>query len=86
MLVAHVPDPVSAARARTEWAYTGPLNSPIGQALLAADPDGPLMVQITKLYHTADASDFDAFGRVMSGTLKPGQWCRVLGECSPSDG
>ena len=38
------------------------------------------MVQITKLYNTADATAFHAFGRVMSGTLRPGDSVRVLGE------
>ena len=50
------------------------------------DPDGPLMIQITKLYHTADAQDFRAFGRVFSGTLRRGMEVKVLGEgYSPED-
>lgn len=44
------------------------------------------MVQITKLYHTADAQDFRAFGRVLSGTVKRGMEVKVLGEnYSPED-
>lgn len=35
---------------------------------------------MTKLYHTADAEQFRAFGRVMSGTVKAGQVVKVLGE------
>lgn len=35
---------------------------------------------MTKLYHTADAEHFRAFGRVMSGTVKVGQVVKVLGE------
>ena len=46
----------------------------------ACDPKGPVMVQITKLYHTTDAQSFRAFGRVMSGTLKKGADVKVLGE------
>ena len=43
------------------------------------------MVNITKLYTKPDASGFDAFGRVLSGTLKPGP-VHVLGEgYSPDD-
>jgi 116 kDa U5 small nuclear ribonucleoprotein component len=50
------------------------------------DPDGPVMVQITKLYHTTDAQSFRAFGRVISGTLKKGLEVKVLGEgYSPED-
>ena len=33
-----------------------------------------------QLYVSADATTFDAFGRVMSGTVKVGQQVRVLGE------
>jgi U5 small nuclear ribonucleoprotein component len=41
---------------------------------------------ITKLYHTADAQTFRAFGRVMSGTIRQGQLVKVLGEgYSPDD-
>ena len=52
----------------------------------ACDPDGPVMVQIAKLYHTTDAQSFRAFGRVISGTLKKGLEVKVLGEgYSPED-
>jgi len=44
------------------------------------------MVQIAKLYHTTDAQNFRAFGRVISGTLKKGLEVKVLGEgYSPED-
>lgn len=50
------------------------------------DPEGPVMVQIAKLYHTTDAQSFRAFGRVISGTLKKGLEVKVLGEgYSPED-
>lgn len=52
----------------------------------ACDPQGPVMVQIGKLYHTTDAQSFRAFGRVLSGTLKKGMDIKVLGEgYSPED-
>jgi len=52
----------------------------------ACDTDGPVMVQIAKLYHTTDAQSFRAFGRVISGTLKKGLEVKVLGEgYSPED-
>lgn len=50
------------------------------------DPKGATMVHITKLYHTADAQSFRAFGRVMSGVVKKGMEVKVLGEgYSPED-
>lgn len=52
----------------------------------SCDPDGPVMVHITKLYHTTDAQSFRAFGRVLSGTLRRGTEVKVLGEeYSPED-
>ena len=48
--------------------------------------DGPLMVQISKLYHTTDAQEFRAYGRVISGTIRKGMDVKVLGEgYSPED-
>ena len=50
------------------------------------DSSGPVMVQVSKLYHTTDAQSFRAFGRVLSGTLKKGMEIKVLGEgFSPED-
>ena len=47
---------------------------------------GPVMVYVSKLFPKPDASAFDAFGRVFSGTVKPGDRVRVLGEAySPED-
>jgi translation elongation factor EF-G len=52
----------------------------------ACDPEGPLVLHVSKLYHTTDAQSFRAFGRVMSGTVKKGMEVKVLGEgYSPED-
>jgi len=80
MIVQHVPSPTKGAKAKVEHFYTGPQNSPLAKQMIAADPNGPLMIHITKLYSSPDGSTFDAFGRVMSGTLKAGQEVKVLGE------
>lgn len=48
--------------------------------MLACDPDGPLAIQIVKLYPSPDASEFRAFGRILSGTVTPGTEVKVLGE------
>jgi U5 small nuclear ribonucleoprotein component len=37
-------------------------------------------LQITKLYEKSDCSNFDGFGRILSGTLEPGATVKVLGE------
>lgn len=80
MVVQHVPSPVEGARQKLERYYTGPLDSDVAKAISTCDADGPLVVQITKLFSSSDASTFNAFGRVMSGVARPGQQVRVLGE------
>jgi len=66
--------------------YTGPQTSELAESMRTCDPDGPLMVQVAKLYHTTDAQSFRAFGRIISGTLRKGQELKVLGEgYSPED-
>ncbi|EPS40952.1 hypothetical protein H072_5121 [Dactylellina haptotyla CBS 200.50] len=80
MILQHVPSPVDGARAKIESSYTGPLDSEVANAMLTCDQSGPLVVHITKLYNTTDATGFHAFGRVMSGTVKVGDQVRVLGE------
>ncbi|OJJ46317.1 hypothetical protein ASPZODRAFT_142931 [Penicilliopsis zonata CBS 506.65] len=86
MVVRHIPSPVDGAQKKLDHYYTGPLDTKVTAAMAACDQDGPLVVQITKLFSTTDATRFNAFGRIMSGTARPGQQVRVLGEnYSPDD-
>ena len=80
MIVEHVPSPVDGAQTKLERYYTGPLNTKVANAMSQCDPDGPLVIQITKLFNTPDASRFHSFGRIMSGTARANQQVRVLGE------
>jgi U5 small nuclear ribonucleoprotein component len=80
MIVEHVPSPVDGAQKKLEKYYTGPLDTKIATAMSQCDQDGPLVIQITKLFNTADASQFHSFGRIMSGTAHANQQVRVLGE------
>ena len=43
------------------------------------DPNGPLMVYISKMVKTSEKGRFYAFGRVFSGTIKSGQKVRIMG-------
>jgi U5 small nuclear ribonucleoprotein component len=86
MLVKHIPSPKAAATRKVDHIYTGPKDSMIYKAMKNCDPEGPLMVNVTKLYPKPDCSVFDAFGRVYSGRIRTGQTVRVLGEgYSPDD-
>lgn len=80
MAVQHLPSPAEGVKRTLENYYTGPLDSAVGKAMSTCDSDGPLVVHITKLFSSTDAKTFDAFGRVMSGTVAPNQQVRVLGE------
>ncbi len=43
------------------------------------DPNGPLMIYISKMIPTNDKGRFYAFGRVFSGTVSMGQKVRIMG-------
>ncbi|GHJ87314.1 hypothetical protein NliqN6_3716 [Naganishia liquefaciens] len=86
LITEKIPSPVEAAASLISRTYTGPMTSEMAQSMQQCNPDGPAIVHITKLYHTADAQTFRAFGRVMSGTIRQGQLVKVLGEgYSPDD-
>lgn len=80
MVVRHVPSPIEGAKRKLERYYTGPLDSKVVASMEACDQDGPLVIHVSKLFSTSDASKFNALGRIMSGTAQPGQQVRVLGE------
>ncbi|KAI9206814.1 P-loop containing nucleoside triphosphate hydrolase protein [Polychytrium aggregatum] len=86
MLVKHVPSPAENAERKISHIYTGDQDGPIANAMINCDPNGPLMIHIVKLYNSENMSQFEAFGRIMSGTISTGQSVRVLGEgYSPED-
>lgn len=80
MIVEHIPSPAEGAKKKLNRYYTGPMDTKVASSIERCDQNGPLVVQITKLFNTPDASGFYSFGRVMSGVAKPGQQVRVLGE------
>lgn len=80
MVVEHIPSPAEGAKRQLDRYYTGPHDTKFAAAIETCHQDGPLIVQITKLFNTSDATNFYALGRVMSGIAKAGQQVRVLGE------
>lgn len=43
------------------------------------DPDGPLMMYVSKMIPTSDKGRFVAFGRVFAGTISTGKKVCALG-------
>jgi elongation factor 2 len=79
MLIMHLPSPRVAQKYRVDSLYEGPIDDPCGQGIATCDPNGPLMLYVSKMVPTNDKGRFFAFGRVFSGTVKTGQKVRIMG-------
>lgn len=71
MAVKHFPSPTVAQKYRIPRIWRGDLDSEVGKSMLNCDPDGPLVVCITKVVVDQQAGEI-AVGRVFSGKLKRG--------------
>jgi len=85
MCVDHFPSPVDGNAKVVETNYTGDLTTEVAIGMKRCDPRAPLMLNVTKMYPRPDASGFDSFGRVFSGTLRVGQQVSVLREGFTTD-
>lgn len=79
MIVLHLPSPATAQRYRGSTLYEGPEDDECGIAIRDCDPNGPLMLYVSKMVPTTDKGRFYAFGRVFSGTVRTGQKVRIMG-------
>ena len=79
MIVTKLPSPQVAQKYRTSYLYEGPIDDPCAQAMINCDPDGPLMIYVSKMVKAKEKGRFFAFGRVFSGTVKGGQKVRIMG-------
>jgi len=79
MIVIHLPSPVTAQKYRAELLYEGPPDDEACTAIKACDPNGPLMMYVSKMVPTSDKGRFYAFGRVFAGKVATGQKCRIMG-------
>jgi hypothetical protein len=73
MLVQHVPSSKKATAVKVRSQYSGPQADEVVEHMLACKPRGPLVLHVAKLFPRTDGTKFDAFGRIMSGTLRPGE-------------
>jgi len=79
MICIHLPSPVTAQKYRAEQLYEGPHDDAACVAMKSCDPNGPLMMYISKMVPTSDKGRFYAFGRVFSGKIATGLKCRIMG-------
>lgn len=79
MIVVHLPSPKFAQKYRSDYLYEGPPDDEVAVAMRECDPDGPLMMYVSKMVPTSDKGRFFAFGRVFSGTIATGQKVRIMG-------
>merc|ERR1719430_528396 len=79
MIVIHLPSPVTAQKYRMEMLYEGPQDDEAAVGIKNCNPDGPLMMYVSKMVPTSDKGRFYAFGRVFSGKIATGLKCRIMG-------
>jgi len=78
VIINHLPSPISAQKHRVKHLYTGDQESEAALAIKNCDPNGPLVIFISKTFPTGD-NRFYAFGRIFSGTVRAQQKIYVLG-------
>ncbi|OIR57247.1 MAG: translation elongation factor 2 [Amphiamblys sp. WSBS2006] len=79
MIVVHLPSPKVAQRYRVETLYEGPMDDECAEGIRNCDPNGPLMLYVSKMVPTTDKGRFYALGRVFSGKVATGQKVRIQG-------
>ena len=86
IIVDHLPNPIIAQKYRVDILYDGPLteSDPGYLAIKNCDPNGPVIF-FASLMTPADPKDiggsrFNAFGRLFSGTIRPGDKMTIMNE------
>jgi elongation factor 2 len=59
--------------------YKGPLDDQYAAAIRNCDPDGPLMLYVSKMIPASSKGWFFAFGRVFAGKVAMGMKVRIMG-------
>jgi len=79
MIVNHLPSPAIAQKYRLSNLYSGPLDDECALDIRNCNPDGHLMMYVSKMVPTSEKGRFYAFGRVFSGTVATGKTVRIMG-------
>ena len=73
LLVSNVPHTRASTKNKVQRLYQGNSDSvTLPRQLEACNPDGPLCINIVKLFNNELEETFYAYGRVISGTIKAG--------------
>lgn len=78
-IVNHLPSPKQAQQYRVNTLYDGPLDDECANGIRNCDPNGPLMIFISKMIPMDDSGRFYAFGRIFSGTVTSGSKVKIMG-------
>jgi elongation factor 2 len=78
MVVHHLPNPLEAQKYRIPHIWRGAMESPVGQAMVNTDPNGPLSFMITDITMDPNAGEI-ATGRVFSGKISKGVEVGIAG-------
>lgn len=78
MIVKFLPSPIEAQKERVKVIWHGDWNSPVGKAMAACDPKGPVAFMINKVKIDPHAGEV-ATGRLFSGTLRRGMELHISG-------
>lgn len=79
LITIHLPSPVTSQKYRAELLYEGPSDDAACVGIKTCDPNGPLMMYVSKMVPSSDKGRFYAFGRVFSGKIATGMKARIMG-------
>ena len=82
MAVTKLPGPVEAQPYRIPNIWNGDLDSQIGKAMMACDPEAELAMMITKIWMDPHAGEV-AVGRLYSGSINQGESVFAIGAAKP---
>ncbi|KAF9982500.1 Elongation factor 2 [Modicella reniformis] len=79
MAVIHLPSPITAQQHRVNVLYEDHLDEECATGIRDCNPNGPLMLYVSRMVPSSDKRHFYALGRVFSGTVRYGLSVRIQG-------